>query len=74
MEQSTTQAQPHTIWINRSEHILSFHEVQCDGYEPLVFSNHKEKWTLCLKPAPMVFASNKIEPIKQQGDPYEVCH
>lgn len=43
MEQSITQAQPHTIWINRSKHILSFHEVQCDGYEPLVFSNHKEK-------------------------------
>lgn len=44
MEKSSIQEQqPHTIWINRSEHILSFHEVAHDGYEPLVFSNHKEK-------------------------------
>lgn len=31
------------LWISQSEHIVSFHEVESDDYEPLVFSNQREK-------------------------------
>lgn len=48
------------IWISWSEHIVSFHEVANDDYEPLLFSDQHEKWSLCLKSAPVVFEFSKI--------------
>ncbi|OUN97348.1 hypothetical protein B5F98_06365 [Pseudoflavonifractor sp. An44] len=44
MEKSNTRAQElHILWISQSEHIISFHEVVSENYEPLVFSDQNEK-------------------------------
>ena len=44
MGKSITRAQEvHTLWINQTEHIVSFHEVESDDYEQLVFANQNEK-------------------------------
>lgn len=44
MEKSKTRAQEvHTLWISQNEHIVSFHEVESDDYEQLVFTNQNEK-------------------------------
>ena len=44
MEKSNAPAQEvHTLWISQKEHIVSFHEVEGDDYEQLVFANQNEK-------------------------------
>ena len=44
MEKSNTSAHGvHTLWISQNEHIVSFHEVESDDYEQLVFTNQNEK-------------------------------
>lgn len=44
MGKSITRAQEvHTLWINQNEHIVSFHEVEGDDYEQLIFANQNEK-------------------------------
>ena len=44
MEKAKNSAQEvHTLWINQNEHIVSFHEVEGDDYEQLVFTNQNEK-------------------------------
>lgn len=44
MEQSNTKELPlHVLWISQSEHIVSFHKVESDDYEPLVFPDQREK-------------------------------
>lgn len=35
--------EPQMLWINKSEHIVSFHKVENDDYEPLIFSDQNEK-------------------------------
>lgn len=35
--------QSHVLWISLSEHIVSFHEVANNDYEPLIFSDQDEK-------------------------------
>lgn len=49
---NTGDQESHMIWISRSEHIVSFHEIENDNndnYEPLVFSNHNEKMQFVLE-------------------------
>lgn len=44
MEKSNARAQEvPTLWISQKEHILSFHEVEGDDYEQLIFANQNEK-------------------------------
>lgn len=44
MEKSNAQAQDTPmLWISRKEHIISFHKVEGDDYEQLVFANQNEK-------------------------------
>lgn len=44
MEKMNTAGQgSHMLWISQSELIVSFHKVENDDYEPLVFSDQNEK-------------------------------
>ena len=46
---NTGDQESHMIWISWSEHTVSFHEIENDNYEPLVFSDHNEKMQFVLE-------------------------
>ena len=46
---NTGDQESHMIWISRSKHTVSFHKIENDSYEPLVFSDHNEKMQFVLE-------------------------